>query len=529
MHKKSTQLFNYANASISEKYTTIIWLITSVAYLLMVRLPNLQYEVINWDESTFIISSADILKGHLPYIYTLDNKPPVLYFTIAIALWLWKSVISVRLLGALFVWGTSLFVFLIIRKNYGIKFAFVLSLLFIALMDAPYAQHTSSEVIAILYLIAAIWALINFDSIVMSFVSGVLMSLAILVRTNLIITAFAGGIYLLTLFLKDKKRLNLARGMLYILGGIIPPILIYAIYALNGQADYFKLGLITIPMSYSAARISMLGVFLRLGYLWLKYCLSNPGVAVPVSLTTILLLTDITVQIKRKKWYANCKQFLRSIWAEMDESALKNLLLVLCFATTFISILVSGGVYAHYLIQLFPFVAILLAFLMSRIEQGKIKRLAFALSVLAIITTFYRLPDTVYVLTNFSQLEKDYKGRKIAATLEGQLSESDEIWAIEYHITLLYLDKNPIIPLVTHPSNLGKASYKTALSKFDPQMRDPFELILAKAPKVILSSPNISDGSMTEDQNKFLLEYVEKYYTLKSEVDQIKVFIRKGS
>jgi hypothetical protein len=54
-------------------------LLTSI----LVRFPYYFIDVINWDESTFILMGQSILDGHLPYTELWDIKPPLAFAAFA--------------------------------------------------------------------------------------------------------------------------------------------------------------------------------------------------------------------------------------------------------------------------------------------------------------------------------------------------------------------------------------------------------------------------------------------------------------
>ena len=77
---------------------SIVVLLTFALLILATQLGSLVEEVIDWDESTFILMAADVLRGNLPYLNLFDNKPPVMFFALAGALAAFgESLVTVRL------------------------------------------------------------------------------------------------------------------------------------------------------------------------------------------------------------------------------------------------------------------------------------------------------------------------------------------------------------------------------------------------------------------------------------------------
>lgn len=495
----------------------IIWALLAIVLVVLTQAPSYQIETINWDESTFTLCGADLLRGNFPYIHTLDNKPPVLYMTIALALKLFGlSVISVRLLGDILIFGTSFFIFLILRKRVSHSAGFWGSLLFISMTAVPFAQYTSSEIIAIFYLLVAITVLVNYElSPLTSILSGVFMSLAVLVRTNLVLTAIMGiSIYFIKYYIKRDRKLWI-NSLFYIMGGVIPPGLLFLIYTLNNKLNYLVLGLVKIPLSYSESSYSFWGLLARHGYLWLKYIKLSPFVAVPVTLLFILAGYRVLTYIRHNK--QSVFDMIRN--RILNDSSIYYPYFLLLFLATAFSMFISGGVYAHYQIQIFPFIAVI-CIAGIQINHVKVFNNIKLLTVLSIaIAIINLLPDTLKTISSFPNLEQNFPGRQLADTIDNDLSASDQIWALENHITLLYLEKDPIIPLMAHPSNLTKSSYVTVLKENGYVKKDPFDTILDLKPKYIITGQDIVEGSFSSAQNNRLKAYINDFYKLIISVD----------
>src|SRR2546430_237346 len=86
------------------KLLTSPW--TLLAVIALLRLPGFAFGVLNIDESDYLVYGAGILKGLLPYRDLVEIKPPLGYFTYALAGGL--SIWPIRVLGGLWVLGTAL-------------------------------------------------------------------------------------------------------------------------------------------------------------------------------------------------------------------------------------------------------------------------------------------------------------------------------------------------------------------------------------------------------------------------------------
>src|SRR2546425_1823628 len=86
------------------KLLTSPW--TLLAVIALLRLPGFAFGVLNIDESDYLVYGAGILKGLLPYRDLVEIKPPLGYFTYAVAGGL--NIWPIRVLGVLWVLGTAL-------------------------------------------------------------------------------------------------------------------------------------------------------------------------------------------------------------------------------------------------------------------------------------------------------------------------------------------------------------------------------------------------------------------------------------
>ena len=93
---------------------------------LIVRLPYFFKPAISWDESTLIIMGQSILDGQLPYIDLWDLKPPIAFLSYALfILILGKSIVAIRIAGAIFIVVTALLIY-VIGKICGVRAVVIL-------------------------------------------------------------------------------------------------------------------------------------------------------------------------------------------------------------------------------------------------------------------------------------------------------------------------------------------------------------------------------------------------------------------
>ena len=79
-------------------HKNIFWYFVFLFYIFYIRLHTLSYEVISWDEATYIIAGLEIIKGYLPFESMFEMKPPLLYYLYSIPLLIDSSLESIRIL-----------------------------------------------------------------------------------------------------------------------------------------------------------------------------------------------------------------------------------------------------------------------------------------------------------------------------------------------------------------------------------------------------------------------------------------------
>ncbi|MEO0813496.1 MAG: glycosyltransferase family 39 protein [Myxococcota bacterium] len=155
---------------------------------LVLRAPFFWVDVIDWDESTFILMGDAWAGGSLPYLELWDNKPPLCFAPFALVQLLFgKSIVAVRLLGAICVALAGLAMYRAGSSLRSENAGLIAGLGTVVLATfASRGQATMSETLAIAPLAwAALPHLTGRLTARSAFLSGLLLSVATLVRFNL--------------------------------------------------------------------------------------------------------------------------------------------------------------------------------------------------------------------------------------------------------------------------------------------------------------------------------------------------------
>lgn len=504
------------------------WLLVFAVLVAVIQLPSLQREVIDWDEITFVLVAADILRGHLPYEQLYDIKPPLLFFLIAGALRLFgESIATVRIFGDLCILATAAFTFLIARRTAGPAIAGLATAATIAMTGASYALHTSSELPAMAFVMASAWAILAFPaSAAAALAAGVLMSLAVLVRTNLAITAAAALLYFLVNCLLERSpgRRHALAG--YALGLALPVALLFLVYYATGQLDLLVLGAIKVPLSYSGNQLGLLDALISHKGAWLGFVRSTPGLFVPATLALLIAALSLGRRALRcggDALAACCNRQRAAVLARSD-----GFLLLLLSASTFLSILKSGAAFPHYWLQLYPFAALLLAYGLAFATSRILRRGLLLLCLALVVASLWHLDRFAEFTASLAEVEAGYVGKRAAAEIGRDMRPGDEVWALRDHVILFHLGLPPVSPLA-HPSAITRASVFRPLVEAGYVREDEFERIVARKPRYVAVRADAAEvGYLSQEQNALLRNLLAVDYRKWRSTGNIDVYKRLG-
>ena len=336
---------------------------------IVIRLPFFFRDVIDWDESTFILMGQSILDGHLPYTNLWDNKPPLAFVCYALIIALFgKSIISVRIAGAVCVAFVSFCTYLIGKTLWGNRVGIVSATLFVILASSLISggQATMTEHLALVPLMGAMTLLVTQRiTLPLLFICGILMAVASLIRLNLAYVAVIVGLFVIFATKPRSLARFFQRGLVYAAGGCLVVFLTYLPYAIAGYQQVWFDSVIVAPLSYANSQLSELEI---LG----NYLINK---VLEIRILTCVGLMEIGLIFV---------QSLAAFKQKRLEKKLGLICLFLFFLGTGISILRSGEDHRHYLIQLVPFIALITAAYLSTFLHKPISRLKTSVIVLVL-------------------------------------------------------------------------------------------------------------------------------------------------
>ena len=482
-----------------------------VSYLLLVsisiRLPFFFADVINWDESTFILMGQSILDGHLPYIELWDLKPPLAFvpYALFIAL-LGKTIVAIRLGGAIFVWLTSWLIYSIGENIWHRRVGILAGTFFIVLSSLiSGGQATLSEHIALLPLIGGLAVLIlDRSSLIVLFTAGVLLTIATLIRLNLAYVVVAVGFWVLLTRFK-LRLMTLWQMLAYSLGSFGTILLTYIPYMFTKTGNVWFNSVVLAPLSYSNTQKSVWKALqAQINFILASISpvqeINNflpdrfdlpesllPEYELPVELVGIALLV----------WIGGILGAIAMIkhWHQTDtDTKRQSILLAIFFLATEISIIKSGATFEHYYIQAVPFFALGAGWYWHERLQNKnsfILTIAIAslvfISLKPIFTQYQFISDRL-----FNERTLNYGvGYEIANFLERENPNKEPVYLMGDHIAYWFSGLNPISKSTTHPSNISREYLLQYIPGSNPSTTAELNRILATKPKFIVKPEEV--------------------------------------
>jgi 4-amino-4-deoxy-L-arabinose transferase-like glycosyltransferase len=460
---------------------------------ILVRFPYYFVDVINWDESTFILMGQSILDGHLPYTELWDIKPPLAFVAFAgFIMILGKSIIAIRFAGTLCVFLTSWFAYIIGRelgdRSVGIL-AGILTILAMSLISG--GQSTMTQHPACVLLIGGLaWLVTRKMTPGVLFLGGVLLTGATLVRLNLAYAVLGIGIWLL--YSKFKHQTVSWWGMAaYCLGSFSLIFLSYFPYLIIGDGQIWFDSVILAPLGYSGSE-SQIGTGTKI----LSACLIY---------VTLSQLWQRTSGKKQQEF---------------------NLLQVLLFATV-ISIIRGGEFHKHYYIQLAPLLALTIALFWGRLSSLTGRLIIVGLATAWSMSLFQPIFDQYQVISDRLMSGEPWNygaSYEIAEYLQQHNPEHKPIYMMHHHLVYWLMDLKPPSKVVTHPSNIAKEYLLKYIEGAEASTVAELSKILAQQPGFIVKEAGSFYIEKVPQAEELLKQVLATKYQLVNQVASLEIY-----
>ncbi|MFM2313821.1 MAG: hypothetical protein RLZZ04_3097 [Cyanobacteriota bacterium] len=471
------------------------WLIAVCLLLIsiLVRFPFYFIDVINWDESTFILMGQSLLDGHLPYTELWDIKPPLAFVAFAVFIMvLGKSILAIRIAGTLCVFLTSWFVYVAGRELGDRSVGFLAGIITIFAMSLIRGgQSTLTEHIACVFLVGGLaWLITRTMTPGVLFVGGSLLTGATLVRLNLAYVVIGVGIWLLYSKFKHQK-VTWGGIFAYCFGSFCLIFLTYLPYLITGDSLIWFNSVVLAPLSYAGSMEQM-----ATGKKILGACL------------IYLTLSQIGQRIFSKK---------------QQEFSLLQLLL---FATV-ISILRGGEFHQHYYIQLAPLLALTVALFWGRLPSHKGRLIIVGLAVAILLPIAQPISGQYQLIGDRLKTGKTLPygdSYEIVEYLQQHNPEQRPVYLMKNHLVYWLTDLKPLSKAATHPSNLGKDYLFRYIDGAASSAEGELRKILATQPKFIVKKENLSHVEKHPGANLLFQQVLTTKYRLVKKIDDREIY-----
>lgn len=508
------------------------WAVVFVLTVGVTQIGSLEREVIDWDESVFIVMAANVLDGHLPYVELFDNKPPALFFMIAGVMAVFgESLLVVRLFGDVCILASCAAVFAIARRWTDPISAGLGTLTFIAVSSAyAFGQHTSSELPATALLMAALWLLLSRrDRLWAVACAGLLVSLATLTRSNLGVVAVAFTGWLLVAHVRPSFGAHRWAFAAFVGAGAIPPGLLILLYWAADALFELRVSLIDVPFAYAGKQLSVLGALAKhTDEWWLMATQSDPYLIGTYTVLTAGVMTWGSIRVLRER-------------GGTTRSGASDGLLWITFAAVLLSIMMSGAAYPHYWLQLFPiygvFCACAFGWAHSRIV---LRRLGYALVLVCVAGALWNtVPAAAQLIVDPDHLAKTHYIRHAARLIAADRQPDDTVWALYDLPILWYLNEKPISKIVHPWIFLRKDSMMTPLVRSGYLAPDELQRIMDTRPAYLvmgirntliylIMAEAIRDDPTVRKDVEAIFTFINDHYSVFHEVGILRIYKLKN-
>lgn len=476
------------------KYSQIGFLFLSV---LFIRFPFFFRDYIDQDESTFILMGQSIADGHLPYEHLWDLKPPLLFYFFGFIETLFPdSFVAIRFVGVLIIFASALLLLKIARQQ-NLRNGFFIALGYIILSsEFGSLQGVMSEHFAVLFLLAGTVFFLRRTGKYDFLFAGMAFGCAVLCKLNYGYAIAALLILQLVTDLKTEKlRVFISAAVAVTLGIVITCLLVAMPFVVSGKSELLINAAFLAPLEYSRASHYSWGNKLQATW-WL--------------IAGTILLSFLALKI--------------------SERENKNIVLA-CIAVltgTVYTFYSSGIVNGHYLVQLYPFLLLLLFGIIIR-KTIRIRLVIVALVVLLIseesILEYYRL------LSTRSNPAEYRPGFEVVHEIKKRKLDHEKIFFADYHIAYWMLHQYPLTKSTTHPSNLARPYLFRYYNQARKSSAEELQFLLEQLkPKLIVSkSEDLYFFDRNSPENIYFRKIVKEHYHLiyQDPGDRIHIWQRK--
>ena len=467
-------------AGVKWSRTDALWVVAFAAAIFATKIGQLAEER-NTNDNIFTLMAAHVLDGHLPFIHFFDVKPPMIYWLLAGAMALFgEHFFVVRLVGYLSLLASCIVVFAIARLWSSRTSAGLAALLLVAVHANWHAFGTLPGIPGAAMIMAALWLLAaHRDRLPAALLAGLLLSLAVLTRTNLGVAAVVLGAWLLAACFRPALGVRPQAVGCFAAGGLLPLVALVLLYWEADALVSLRIAMIDVPWNY-ANQNSYVRSASANAWHFHHFNYRYPFSFLPF---TGLLLVGVAATLGGR-WRQR----------QRNERALRELawLALVGFALSIVAIAAEQPA-RYYLLQLFPIMAVFCALGLEWMRsQARLRLLPFALVAVAVGGALAEtLPRTFRLVGDPGYLASRWVSKSAAAALAPNLHPNDTIYAFDHSLIHWYSGTWPVTPIL-HPG-MARQSVMRPLAALGVVAEDELQRVLDLRPTYLVLGAKGSD------------------------------------
>ena len=486
--------------SLDVNHLSIILLLIAISF--GYQLHALWKEVLFWDINSYLIVAQDILRGNIPYELQWENKGPLLFYIFSIPLLIDETnfILAKLFSDFVFILVVINLYFLTYKLSKNKIYSFLASLFFILLTSVTALFHPGwSELYVLFFLSSAIniyMQVIKTNTKNMYLMIGLFLSCCLFISmSSSLLIAFLIGYFIFVEKFDKKVVLNL------FIGGIIPVIIFFTIFASRGMINELIQAMIIIPYDYTNYNPGFLINFLELRSILFSYFQNDR--LWPIFFVIVFSILNI--------FNFN---YLRS---KHTNFIFINSLLIISLI-----IFMSGTGYFHHAYYLLYFIAASFGF----VDNKLIRNISSILIISTFLITFPHLfKSSINNINNMYDLEypvyKEYVEIKNTYNFESVLALQDFIF--------LFYANLPNSSYYAHPGLYTFESFTKELSKNISINKISLKDIIKEQPDIIICGELIKKETCNNLENNIAYSsYKPKHIRSKIFINN-KIILKKNN
>ena len=471
----------------------IIILLISIA----LKIPDLN-EFFRGDIETYLLMGNAITNGEILRYY--DNKSQVTYFFYSLLTFLSKGDLKTfQFLGIFIIFFSGILISKTIKNNELSLYSAIFLVFYLTLFNDGgnfiYTEHFAIIPLIISFILLSKNKIKNFDL----FMGGLFLSLTCLIRQNFSILHLFLAIYFLINFRKYEIRGLLCFFLGSSLTWLIVLITIFYFQSYNGIRYFFEQFFLPILGSTTEGeyvlnfyRKILFGLYIH------NFNLYN--------------IENIKIFSLFNFYFFSVLIFLKNFFKLFKYDQILTVYIIFIS----LSIILTNSYSTHYLIQIAPFLIILI---MKDLKLNKITRKIIKINLLFLILVL--IFDYKYNFQNEDKITHK-ETKSLIFWIKQNSNENDNIYLYRGHLAYMFVKQKPMTKFM-HPNNIFKENYLQYINK-DKRYSSKIEWkkILAQRPKYLVFYEN-------DNINFFFKKLkIEDYYTNSEYIENNTIKISKA-